>query len=78
MPPAHVACLAMLEPVMTLREGARIYAPGGKLLRTGEVLEQPGLVHALELVAAEGAASAYTGTIAASLLELIGRARRPR
>ena len=29
MPPAHVACLAMLEPVMTMREGARIYAPGG-------------------------------------------------
>src|SRR3954464_7467735 len=29
MPAAHVACLAMLEPVMTLREGARIYAPEG-------------------------------------------------
>ena len=68
MPPAHVACLEMLEPVMTLREGARIYAPEGRLLRTGEVLEQPGLVPALESIAAEGAASAYTGTIAASLL----------
>jgi gamma-glutamyltranspeptidase/glutathione hydrolase len=70
MPPAHAACLAMLEPVMTLREGARIYAPGGRLLHTGERLEQPGLVHALESIAAEGAASAYTGTIAASLLTL--------
>src|SRR5947209_3514869 len=29
MPSAHAACLAMLEPVMTLREGADIYAPGG-------------------------------------------------
>jgi gamma-glutamyltranspeptidase/glutathione hydrolase len=70
MPPAHVACLAMLEPVMTLREGARIYAPGGTLLRDGERLEQPGLVHTLEAIAEEGASSAYTGTIATSLLEL--------
>jgi len=41
MPPAHVACLAMLEPVMTMREGGRIYAPHGRLLRAGEPLEQP-------------------------------------
>src|ERR1041384_5131799 len=27
MPPAHVACLNMLAPVMTMREGAAIYAP---------------------------------------------------
>jgi gamma-glutamyltranspeptidase/glutathione hydrolase len=70
MPQAHIACLEMLEPVMTLREGARIYAPGGRLLRTGERLEQPGLVHALESIAADGAASAYTGAIATSLLAL--------
>jgi gamma-glutamyltranspeptidase/glutathione hydrolase len=70
MPPAHIACLEMLESVMTLREGARIYAPDGKLLRTGDRLEQPGLVHALESIAADGAASAYTGAIASSLLEL--------
>jgi gamma-glutamyltranspeptidase/glutathione hydrolase len=61
----------MLEPVMTLREGARIYAPGGTLLRTGDHLDQPGLVRALELVADEGAACVYRGTIASSLLELI-------
>jgi gamma-glutamyltranspeptidase/glutathione hydrolase len=71
MPPAHVACLAMLEPVMTMREGGRIYAPAGSLLRPGERLAQPGLVHALELVAEEGAASVYTGSIAESLLELV-------
>jgi gamma-glutamyltranspeptidase/glutathione hydrolase len=70
MPPAHVACLEMLEPVMTLREGARIYAPEGRLLRDGERVDQPGLVPALGTIAAEGAAGAYTGTIAASLLEL--------
>jgi gamma-glutamyltranspeptidase / glutathione hydrolase len=70
MPAAHVACLTMLEPVMTLREGARIYAPQGRLLQTGERLDQPGLVSALEVLAAEGAASAYTGTLASSLLAL--------
>jgi gamma-glutamyltranspeptidase / glutathione hydrolase len=71
MPPAHVACLAMLEPVMTMREGARIYAPAGRLLRSGERLKQPGLVRALELVVEEGAATVYRGTIAEALLELV-------
>jgi gamma-glutamyltranspeptidase/glutathione hydrolase len=71
MPPAHVACLEMLAPVMTMREGARIYSPGSRLLKPGELLEQPGLVRALELVAEEGAASVYSGSIAESLLSLI-------
>ncbi len=71
MPPAHVACLAMLEPVMTMREGARMYAPGGRLLRPGERLDQPGLVAALEAVAEEGAASVYSGSIAGTLLSLV-------
>src|SRR6185503_2188851 len=34
-PPAHAACLAMLAPVMTMREGERIYSPGGRLLPAG-------------------------------------------
>jgi gamma-glutamyltranspeptidase/glutathione hydrolase len=71
MPAAHVACLAMLAPVMTMREGARLYAPRGELLSEGEVLRQPGLVAALDLLRAEGAASVYSGTIARVLLELV-------
>jgi gamma-glutamyltranspeptidase/glutathione hydrolase len=71
MPPAHVACLEMLAPVMTMREGARIYSPQGRLLAPGEPLEQPGLVPALEAVAEEGATSVYTGSIAEALLGLI-------
>jgi gamma-glutamyltranspeptidase/glutathione hydrolase len=70
MPPAHASCLAMLEPVMTMREGARMYAPGGRLLEAGDRLEQPGLVAALESLAEEGAAGAYTGTIGRALLGL--------
>jgi gamma-glutamyltranspeptidase/glutathione hydrolase len=71
MPPAHVACLQMLEPVMTMREGSRIYSPAGRLLEAGERLEQPGLVRALEMIAEEGVRSAYEGSIAEALLGLM-------
>jgi gamma-glutamyltranspeptidase/glutathione hydrolase len=71
MPAAHVACLAMLAPVMTMREGASLYSPSGELLGEGDLLRQPGLVRALELVRDEGAATVYAGTIARSLLDLI-------
>jgi gamma-glutamyltranspeptidase / glutathione hydrolase len=71
MPAAHVACLVMLAPVMTMREGGALYAPSGDLLGEGDVLEQPGLVRALEFVRDEGAASVYSGTIARSLLDLV-------
>jgi gamma-glutamyltranspeptidase/glutathione hydrolase len=68
MLPAHTACLRMLAPVMTMREGGRIYSPAGKLLEDGDRLEQPGLVAALEAVAEEGAASP---TLQDALLALI-------
>ena len=71
MPPAHASCLAMLAPVMTMREGARMYAPGGRLLETGDRLEQPGLVEALEALRDEGARSATDGTLADALLRLV-------
>ena len=70
MPPAHVSCLEMLAPVMTLGEGARVYAPHGQLLRPGERLHQPGLVHALESLVEEGATGAYTGSIGTALAAL--------
>jgi gamma-glutamyltranspeptidase/glutathione hydrolase len=70
MPPAHAACLAMLAPVLTLDAGARMYAPEGRPLLAGELLDQPGLVAALESLADEGADGAYRGTIGASLLAL--------
>jgi len=71
LPPAHALCLAMLAPAMTRNEGQRIYSPGGTLLEAGGRLEQPGLAPALELVAEEGAHSAYRGSIADALLELM-------
>jgi len=69
LPPAHAACLAMLAPVMTMNEGAEMYAPGGRLLAAGERLHQPALVDALQSLAADPA-TAYTGAIAAELLAL--------
>ena len=68
---AHASCLAMLAPVMTMREGATLYAPHGALIAEGELLQQPGLVRALELVRDEGTSSVYTGTIARALLDLV-------
>jgi gamma-glutamyltranspeptidase/glutathione hydrolase len=73
MPPAHAACLAMLGPVFTMQpDGERIYAPGGRLLETGETLDQPGLVEALRLLADEGADCVYTGSIGAVLAAVEG------
>jgi gamma-glutamyltranspeptidase/glutathione hydrolase len=67
----------MLAPVMTLHEGARIYAPGGELLRTGDRLEQPGLANALELLRDEGARTFYDGTIAETLVALMHEREGP-
>jgi gamma-glutamyltranspeptidase / glutathione hydrolase len=74
-PPAHAACLAMLAPVMTMNEGARIYSPGGDLLQAGARLEQPGLARTLELLADEGPQSFYAGSLAEALLALMGERR---
>jgi Gamma-glutamyltransferase len=52
-PPAHAACLAMLAPVMTMNEGAEIYAPHGELLAGGWRLEQPGLAGVLDELASD-------------------------
>jgi gamma-glutamyltranspeptidase/glutathione hydrolase len=71
MPLAHAKCLSMLAPVMTMREGGRIYAPGGRLLGEGDRLEQPGLVAALEVLSAEGPRTFYEGTMAEALLALM-------
>jgi gamma-glutamyltranspeptidase/glutathione hydrolase len=69
-PPAHAACLAMLAPVMTMDAGARIYTRNGRLLTTGDRLEQPGLERALEVVREEGATTVYGGTLAEALVAL--------
>jgi gamma-glutamyltranspeptidase/glutathione hydrolase len=71
MSPAHASCLAMLAPVMTMDSGARIYAPDNTLLQAGDKLRQPGLEKVLALLAHEGAASLYTGSLAQAVLSLM-------
>ena len=71
MPAAHASCLRMLEPVMTMNEGAEIYSPGGSLLDEGDLLRQPGLVPALESLAEDGPRGAYEGSIGRELLALM-------
>jgi gamma-glutamyltranspeptidase / glutathione hydrolase len=71
MPEAHASCLRMLEPVMTMNEGAAIYSPGGRLLGEGDPLRQPGLVSALESLAEDGPRGVYEGTIGRALLALM-------
>jgi gamma-glutamyltranspeptidase/glutathione hydrolase len=70
MPSAHAACLEMLAPVLTLDGGERLLAPRGRLLREGELLVQPGIARALELIA-EDPRSLYVGALGAALLELM-------
>src|SRR5437763_957864 len=69
-PATAEAGAAVLAPVMTLDRGAELYAPGGLLLDTGDVLHQPQLERTLSLLADEGARSVYDGSIASALLEL--------
>ena len=68
-PPAHAACLAMLAPVMTMNEGAEIYAPHGELLQAGGQLEQPGLAGVLDELASDPT-TLYRGLLAKELLAL--------
>ena len=75
MPAAHISCLHMLEPVMTMHEGAEIFTPGGTLLTEGGLLVQRDLAHAFELLADEGASSFYRGTISDRLMELMEERR---
>jgi gamma-glutamyltranspeptidase/glutathione hydrolase len=53
-------------------ECAALFAPGGTLLGEGDVVRQPELGDALELLAREGAAPFYTGEVAAAIVDWVG------
>ena len=50
-------------------ECAQLFAPGGRLLGTGEILRQPELADALERLGEEGPGSFYVGDIAAAIVD---------
>ncbi len=54
--------------VTSTPECAAIYAPGGRLLRAGDLVRQPGLAETLARLGRDGAAPFYTGDIAAEVI----------
>jgi gamma-glutamyltranspeptidase/glutathione hydrolase len=72
LPPRHAMSLEMLGEVFSRERGGELFAREGALLRAGDVLEQPGLVRALEILAAEGPDSVYRGSLAEALLAVDG------
>jgi gamma-glutamyltranspeptidase / glutathione hydrolase len=72
LPEMHARSLEMLGELYGLERGAALYTRDGRTLAQGELLDQPGLVDALEALADEGAESVYRGSIAEALLAVDG------
>jgi len=72
LPEMHERSLVMLGDVFSLERGADLYVREGRMLQTGELLVQPGLVQTLEALAEEGTASVYRGSLAEALLRIDG------
>jgi len=68
----HERSLVMLGDVFSLGRGRELFVREGRMLQTGEVLVQPGLVQTLEALAEEGAESVYRGSLAEALLGMDG------
>src|SRR5438270_1250748 len=68
VPQAYV--IEILAGIVTSTpESAVLFAPGGEVVRAGDVVRQPELADALERLGAEGPAPFYTGDIAAAIVE---------
>jgi gamma-glutamyltranspeptidase/glutathione hydrolase len=71
VPQAYV--IEILAGIVTSTlECAALFAPGGDLVRAGDIVRQPELADALERLGAEGPAPFYTGDIAAAIVEWLG------
>jgi gamma-glutamyltranspeptidase / glutathione hydrolase len=71
--PPQAYVFEILEGILTSTpEAAALFAPEGRVLRTGEAFRWDELGDALELLGAEGAAPFYTGTVAAAVLAWLG------
>jgi gamma-glutamyltranspeptidase/glutathione hydrolase len=68
----HARSLEMLAPVFSRERGRNLFTRDGRTLSAGELLEQPGLSTALEMLSEEGAESAYRGSLAEALLGVDG------
>ena len=72
LPEMHARSLEMFDELYGLGRGAELYVRDGRTLAAGELLDQPGLVQALEALAEEGASSVYRGSLAEALLGVDG------
>jgi gamma-glutamyltranspeptidase / glutathione hydrolase len=72
LPEMHARSLAMLGPVFSRERGRDLFTRDGTTLLPGELLAQPGLSTALEMLSEEGAESAYRGSLAEALLGVEG------
>ena len=72
LPPMHERSLEMLGDLFSRERGGDLFVREGRTLREGEVLDQPGLVPALEALSEEGASSVYRGSLAEALLGVDG------
>jgi gamma-glutamyltranspeptidase / glutathione hydrolase len=72
LPAMHARTLEMLGGLYSLDRGAELFIREGRTLEEGALLEQPGLVQALEALADEGAESVYRGSLAEVLLSVDG------
>lgn len=61
LPGKQAHTLASIAAALVPGDGAHIYSPGGKLLRSGDTLFHPGLDRALEALANQGPQVFYTG-----------------
>ena len=68
--PTHKVVLDMMSAVFLHGRGAELYAPGGRVVQVGDVVQQPHTVQFLQMLAEEGPRTAYEGTMADELLRL--------
>ena len=70
MNPPQAYVIEILGGIVTSTpESAALFAPGGAVVRAGDVVRQPELADALERLGAEGPAPFYTGDIADAIVQ---------
>lgn len=70
MPPRHALTMRMVIDSLRRDRGRHIYTPGGRPLGSGDLLRQPGLANAFDLLATEGASTFAKGTVAERILAM--------
>ena len=70
MPPRHALTMRMILGSLRRDRGRHIYTPDDRPLGTGDLLRQPGLANAFDLLASEGTQTFAKGTIAERILTM--------